>query len=150
MKALVKSLALALSLTLCQIPAGAQSWDAVRALRPGDRVRIREAGGAERNGTVAAVTADAISLDGGKVSIDRAQVKRLELRRPSRRARNAAIGAGVGLAVGIVADSTLGTYLRNEVGEGGAGQAITYVAPIALFAALGAAIAPYRTIYKGK
>lgn len=82
------------------------------------------------------------------VEIERARVSRVQVRAGSRRARNILIGAGIGLAVGIAIGQSAGTYLRNETGENGGVRAATYGAPIALFAGIGAAMSPYRTIYR--
>jgi preprotein translocase subunit SecD len=64
--------------------------------------------------------------------------------------RNILIGAGIGLAVGVAVDQTVGTYFRNEQGNNGGARAVTYIAPIALFAGIGAALSPYRTIYRAR
>jgi hypothetical protein len=132
------------------LPLAAQSWDVVRALRPGDRVKILETSRKEWTGKVAAVTADAISIDSGKsqTSIDRANVRRVEVRSANRRLRNLAIGAAIGVAVGVVTDQTLGTYMRNEVGD--QYRPLYYVAPIGLFGGIGATLAPYKTIYRAR
>jgi hypothetical protein len=129
-------------------PLGAQSWDVVRALRPGDRVKVEETSGAEHKGTVAGVTADAISVESRKsqISIDRTRVRRVLVHSSNRRLRNLAIGAAAGLAVGIVADQTLGHYLRNETGD--SARPLFYVLPIGVFGGIGAALAPYKTIYR--
>lgn len=139
-----------LAVVVCALPVHAQSWEDVRALHSGDRVKVRETNGEEHKGTVTAVTPDAISLAAGKtqVAVDRARVNRVQLHSGSRRARNIAIGVGVGLAVGIVADQTIGAYLRNESGD--EGRALMYVAPIGLFGAIGTVLSPYRTIYRVK
>ncbi len=71
----------------------------------------------EFKGTLTSVSDSAIAIresNGGEVSIERARVRRVELRSGSRRVRNALIGAGVGLAVGATVDLTLGVRLRNE------------------------------------
>jgi hypothetical protein len=138
---------LALAL-LCAFPLFAQSWEPVRALSPGARVKVREKNGTEHKGNVTAVTPDSISVAVGAAahSIGRAQVARVQAHGKSRRARNIAIGAGIGLAVAVTVDQTLGVYLRNETGD--SGRAVTYIAPIALFGAIGAALSPYKTIYR--
>ena len=51
------------------------------------------------------------------MAIERTRVRRVQVKSASRRVRNIVIGAAIGLAVGLVADQTLGTYLRNEAGE---------------------------------
>jgi hypothetical protein len=130
------------------LPLTAQSWDVVRALRPGDREKVTETSRAEHKGTVSAVTADAISIQSGKaqVSIDRVNVRRVEVRSSNRRLRNLAIGAAVGVAVGVVTDQTLGKYIRNEFAN--EYRPLYYVVPIGLFGGIGAALAPYKTIYR--
>ena len=146
----VRSLPILLTLLVCTIPVRAQSWDVVRGLRSGDRVKVQESSGTEHKGRVTAVTPDGISLatGGSQVSVERARVRRVQLHSGSRRARNVAIGAAVGVAVGVVVDQTIGKYLRNESGD--EGRPIMYLAPIGLFAGIGAALSPYRTIYRIK
>jgi hypothetical protein len=141
---------LRLLLLLTALCLHAQSWDAVRALRPGDRVKVQETTGAGHKGAVTTVTTDSIAIASGKnqLSFDRARVRRVEVKSGNRRLRNVAIGAGVGLAVGITADQTLGAYLRNEVTD--SGRPLFYVVPIGLFGGIGAALAPYKTIYRVK
>ena len=84
----------------------------------------------------------------GEVSIERARVRRVEVRSASRRTMNALIGAGVGVAVGAVLDQSLGALFRNETGEGGGQRALTYLAPAAVFGGIVAAFPAYRTVYR--
>ena len=125
-----------------------QSWEAVRSLPAGARVRVREIGGRELKGNLAAVSAESLSVasPNGAVSVERARVARVQVNRKSRRFRNTAIGAAIGLGLGIAVDATLGVYLRNE-GAGG-GRALMYIAPIGVFGAIGAALSPYATVYR--
>jgi hypothetical protein len=145
-----RSLPILLAAMLCALPLQAQSWDVVQGLRAGDRIKVAETGGKEHKGAVSSVTPDAISLTTGKaqVIVDRPRVKRIQLHSASRRARNVAIGAGIGVAVGVTIDQTLGAYLRNETGD--EGRPIMYLAPIGLFGGIGALMSPYRTIYRVK
>ena len=146
----VRLLSILLAVSVCVLPIRAQSWDTVRGLKAGDRVRVQEGGGPEHKGTVSAVTAEAISLTTGKteVSVDRVRVKRVQVHSGTKRARNIAIGAAIGVGVGIAIDQTIGTYLRNESGD--EGRPVMYLAPIGLFGGIGAALSPYRTIYRVK
>src|SRR5579872_4862570 len=111
----------------------AQSWERLRELKPGDTVKITNTAGEEQKGTFTAVTDDGISLKtkNAEVSVEKAKVRKVEVRSGSRRARNVLIGAAIGVAIGVTVDQTLGQYLRNESGE--SGRAVTYIAPIALF-----------------
>jgi len=145
-----RSLPFLLALIVCALPVGAQSWDVVRGLQPGNRVKVQETGGQQHKGVMAAVSPEAISLTVGntQVSIDRTRVKRVQVHRGSRRARNIAIGAGIGVALGVLVDQTIGTYLRNEVSS--EGRPLMYVIPIGLFGGIGAAMSPYATIYRVK
>lgn len=133
------------SLTLC-----GGSWDDLRQIGAGSVVSVQDTAGRDYRGKFTAVTPAAISLatDSGPAGIERTRVRRVKVRVPSRRARNIAIGVGIGFAVGLVVDQTLGTYFRNESNQTDAARAITYVAPIGIFGALGAAIAPWRTAYR--
>ena len=72
----------------------------------------------------------------------------MEVYGKNRRLRRIAIGAAIGVGVAIAIDQTLGVALRNEGSGGGAGRVITYIAPIGLFGAIGAAMSPYKTIYR--
>ncbi len=140
-----------LALLACGVPVRAQSWDALRELRPGDQVKILDAAGNENKGAFAAFANDSVSVRSGRgsvVAVERARVHRVQVRSRSRRVRNALIGAAIGVAVGVAVDQTLGAYLRNETGE--SGRAVTYIAPIALFGAVAAAMPAYRTIYRAR
>ena len=139
-----------ITLLCCTIPLAAQSWDDLRALKTGDRVKVQDTAGKERGGAFRALSDNAISIESGRseVSIERAKVRRVQIKSSARRWRNLAIGAGIGLALGLAADYTLGTYLRNEASHGSAARALTYIAPIALFGGIGAAAAGYKTIYR--
>jgi hypothetical protein len=137
-------------LLLCAGPLTGQSWDELRGLRPGDRVRILDTGGDEQKGTFRAVSDGSISFETNQteVSIDRARVRRVRVESNSRRLRKALIGAVIGVAVGVTVDQTLGARLRNESNQ--SGRAVTYIAPIALFGGLGAAFPGYRTVYSAR
>lgn len=141
----VAALLLAAAVPLC-----AQSWDALRALKAGDRIRVQEMDGTRHDGAFVALTDTSISVrtKQSEVAVERSRTQRVQVRSGARRARNLAIGAGIGVAVGLVVDNTLGQYLRNESGENSGARAVTYIAPIGLFGALGGAFPAYRTIYK--
>jgi hypothetical protein len=124
----------------------ADSWDTVRALHPGDRVKVWDKDGAEHRGAVATVTDTTIAL--AQISIERPRVKRVAVHARARRIRNIAIGAGVGLAIAVAVDQTLGHYLRNESNT--TARPAIYLAPIGLCGAIAAAVSPYRTIYRVK
>jgi hypothetical protein len=118
----------------------AQSWSRVQSLKPGDRVSVVDSSGQKHKGTLSSITNEAISIQtrGGETSVERSRVRRVEVTEGSRRLRNALIGAGIGIAAGLVADNTLGTYFRNESGETSGARALTYIAPAGVFAAIGA------------
>jgi hypothetical protein len=77
----------------------------------------------------------------------RPDVTRVVSRARSHRLRNALIGAGVGVAISIVTDQTVGTYLRNESNPDGA-RPLIWTVPIAAGAAIGAAFPSHPTIYR--
>jgi hypothetical protein len=141
-----------LALLAFGLPLYAQSWDALRGLKQGDRVKVLDNAGKEHEGAFQAVSADAVSLETrtGEVAIEKAKVRRVQVRAGRRRVRNLIIGAAIGVAVGVAVDSTLGAYFRNETGETSGARAITYIAPIAIFGGVAAALPAYATIYRSR
>jgi hypothetical protein len=132
------------------LPVSAQLWEVVQGLKTGDRVAIVDTAGQEHKGLFAGASPAAISVETakGQEAIERPQVRRVQVRSRSRRVRNVLIGVAIGVAVGVVVDQTAGTYLRNESGESGGTRAVSYVAPIALFGGIGAALPGWRTVYR--
>jgi len=139
-----------LALVICGLSLQAQSWDALRGLGPGDKIKVVDTGNQEYKGAFTAVAERGISLatSKGPVEIDRARVRRVQVHASSRRVRNILIGAAIGVGVAVAVDQSVGRYLRNETGD--QYRALTYIAPIALFAGIGAALSPYRTIYRSR
>jgi len=139
--------AVILAMVLGCLPVSAQSWESLSSLR-GQPVKVLDTSGEERKGVCESAGPDAITIQTGKgqVSIEKAKVRRVQVKSGTRRARNIAIGAAVGVAVGLTVDQTLGTYLRNETGD--SGRPAMYLAPIGLFGGIGAALSPYRTVYR--
>jgi len=147
----LKALSYLLAATIfCGLSLHAQSWDTLRTLQPGNRIKVLDRAGEVRSGAFAKVSADAISFitRKGEVSIEKARVSRVQVRSSGRRMRNLLIGAGIGVAIGVAVDQGLGAYLRNESGESDAVRAVSYIAPIGIFAAIGAALPGYKTIYR--
>jgi hypothetical protein len=128
----------------------AQSWDALHGLQAGEKIKVAGAAREEYQGRFQAFSERGISLETGKgvVEVERGRVRRVQVRATSRRLRNLLIGATIGAAVGIAVDQTVGRYLRNETGD--QYRAVTYIAPIAVFAGIGAAIPGYRTVYRSQ
>ena len=126
----------------------AQSWDALSGLRPGERIRVTDNAHAQFTGAFQAVSERGISFSTrkGPIEIERGRVRRVEVHASSRRVRNILIGAAIGVGVGVAVDQTVGRYLRNETGD--QYRAVTYIAPIGLFAGIGAALPTYRTVYR--
>ena len=131
------------------LPVFAQSWDELKGLKPGQSVRVEERDGTKGSGELKSVSDLAIRYvsSSGELEIERAKVKRVEVKSPERRLRNVLIGAAIGAAIGVVVDQTLGTRLRNE---GTDSQAVTYATTITGAAAIGAMIAPYKTVYRAR
>jgi hypothetical protein len=127
-----------------------QSWDALRQLKPGVRVRVLEIVGTEHKGAFGGVSADAITLQTGtgEAMVERSLVRRVQIPSGARRVRNVVIGAAIGVAVGVTVDQTLGSYFRNESGETAGARAVTYIAPTGLFGGIAAAMGSWQTVYR--
>ena len=131
------------------IPLLGQSWDNLKALKPGDQVQVIDTSGQQQRAAFAAVSATAITLETrtGQVSIDKARVHGVKARSSAVRTRNIVIGAAIGIAIGATIDQTLGVRLRNESGESEGARAITYIAPAGVMGAL-RAFPAYRAVYR--
>ena len=136
------------TLLACAASLWAQSWDGLSSLNPGERVTVLEKSGREHKGVFRSVSTQAISIEerSSQVAIERARVRRVQAGSHAHRVRNLLIGAGIGLAIGLTVDQTLGTFFRNEGHD--SGRAVTYIAPIAVFGAIGAALPGHRTVYR--
>jgi len=134
----------------CVTALHAQPWSALNGLHAGDRIRVLEDGGQQVSGAFRTVSADALALTTaqGEQSIERRRIRRVQVRSGERRVRNLLIGAALGAAVGVAVDQGLGQYLRNETGESGATRAVSYIAPIGLFAGIAGAFPAYRTVFR--
>ena len=143
------SLRSCLLILLMAVSLPAQSWDTLRGLKIGDRIRVLDAEGKNQRGTFSALADDSLTLQTrkGPLSIDRARVRKVDVRSNSRRLRNFLIGSGIGVATGVAIDQTLGALFRNESGQDDGLRALTYIAPIALFGGL-SAFPAYRTLYR--
>jgi hypothetical protein len=128
------ALMISLSLSARDAEPGEPPWDKVAALTPGQTVRVLTA--ADRHeGVVVSVSDSGITLQ--DVTVRRNEIRRVYVRKPSHRARNAIIGTAVGVAVGAVIYGTLGTLFRNE---GSDDTAYMMAMPIAIGAGVGAAL----------
>jgi len=132
--------------------APAQSWDRLRELQPGQSIKVKEIDGPQHSGTFRSVSADRLTMTDGKgeISIEQAKIRRVQVRSGERRLRNFLIGAGIGAAIGVVTDNTLGAYLRNESGESSGARAASYLVPIGVVGGIAAAVPAYQTIYQTK
>lgn len=129
--------------------AGADTnWEALRALKTGERVVIVDSKMRKHQGKLTHWDENAIQVDTetGPVSVERANVARVSTAERSHRMRNMLIGAGVGVAAGIALDATVGERFRNE-GSLESARALFYVAPAAAGVALGAIPSPV-TVYR--
>jgi hypothetical protein len=114
------------------------SWESVLAVPAGQRVRV-ETAQMKQTGAFVAASADALIIrtgEAGQVEIARSGITRVYMQKRSNRLRNTLIGLGVGVAAGAVLYGTIGQIFRSEGAESGGFLA----APIAIGAAVGAAL----------
>jgi len=80
---------LLLTVLACSFALQAQSWDALRGLRPGERIKVSDNSRETYSGDFQSVSERSISLAArkGVVEIERGRVRRVEVRASSRRVR---------------------------------------------------------------
>ena len=100
MRLRLRILPVALLLALSQLSFGqTHDWATVKLLLPGQNVKVVTADGKSRAGSVRSVSDDSIQL--GKHSIRKEDVRQVLLRAPGHRGRHALIGLGIGAGAGV-------------------------------------------------
>jgi hypothetical protein len=135
---------------LALIPAEAadKTWENLRRLNPGDSIEVVVKDHKEK-GTFVSTTAETLTIktSSGETSLARPDVTRVTSKSGFHRARNILLGIGIGAAIALTIDATLGTILRNESNPPNA-RAVIWTVPIAAGAGVGAALPSKQTIYK--
>src|SRR5437016_3290446 len=112
-----KLLAIVLWTVVLAAPAWAEkkTWDNLSRLKAGESVEVVTKDLSEKGEFVASSTESlTVRTRNGEQKFARPDVVRVSSRTESKRLRNLAIGAGIGVALGLVTDKTLGAYLHNE------------------------------------
>ena len=146
---MTRSLLVALaSVGLVLAAPASKTWESLGRLRSGTPIQVVASDHAE-SGEFVSISSESLTIrtDRGERRFPRPQVLRVDSRGQSRRVRNILIGVGVGAAIGLVTDQTLGTYLRNESNPSNA-RALMWSLPLALCGGIGAALPISRVIYR--
>ena len=125
-----------------------KTWESLGQLKAGVPIEVVTRDHAEKGEFVSSSTESlTIHTRHGEQRFSRPEVVRIVSRKESRRMRNALIGVGVGAAIGLINDQTLGTYLRNESNPASA-RPLIWILPIAVCGGIGAAFPSYPVIYR--
>jgi len=125
-----------------------EGWDRVTALRPGQAVIVSYKGGALEGPLVAATSDQVVVRSGGKeVTAARVDVKKLWVP-GGKRARNAALGAAIGVAAAVGPAIFVNRRWNNETGNGAAVSAYVLGTGGAVGAGLGALNRGRDLVYK--
>jgi len=124
-----------------------KTWESLGKLNPGAPIEVVTSDRLEKGEFVSSSTESLIihTLRGDQRFL-RQEVVRIVSRGQSRRVRAILIGVGVGAAIGLVTDQTLGRYLRNESNPSSA-RPLIWTLPIAVCGGIGAAFPGYPVIY---
>lgn len=139
-----------LSVAMALQAIAAEGWGRLSELHPGDRITVAQTGGKRQRGEFVNVTATGLSIRtaSGESAIPRTDVDRVQSAGKAKLARNAAIGGGIGVAIAVTTDKTLGARLYNEGGYSSGAKAATWIIPIAAGAAIGLLTGRNPTIYR--
>ena len=146
---LMRSLVIALaSVGLVLAAPASKTWESLGQLNSGAPIEVVTSDRAEKGEFVSSSTESlTIHTRRGEQKFLRLEVVRVVSRTQSRRMRNVLIGVGVGAAIGLITDQTLGRYLRNESNPASA-RPLIWTLPIALCGGIGAAFSSYPVIYR--
>ncbi|HUE02476.1 MAG TPA: hypothetical protein VMR62_23105 [Bryobacteraceae bacterium] len=125
-----------------------KTWESLGKLDSGTPIEVVTSDRAEKGEFVSSSTESlTIQTRRGEQRFLRKEVVRVVSRRQSRRLRNVLIGVGVGAAISLVTDQTLGAYLRNESNPASA-RPLIWTLPMVLCGGIGAAFPNYPVIYR--
>jgi hypothetical protein len=146
---LMRSLLIALaSVGLVLADPVSKTWESLGKLDSGAPIEVVTSDRAEKGEFVSMSTESlTINTRRGEQRFLRKEVLRVVSRRQSRRMRNVLIGVGVGAAIGLATDQTLGAYLRNESNPASA-RPLIWTLPMAFCGGIGAAFPSYPVIYR--
>jgi hypothetical protein len=145
----MRSLLMALaSVGLVLAAPASKTWESLGQLNSDAPIEVVTSDRAEKGEFVSSSTESlTIHTRRGEQRFLRSEVVRVVSRTQSRRTRNVLLGVGVGAAISLVIDQTLGTYLRNESNPA-SGRPLIWTLPIALCGGIGAAFPSYPVIYR--
>lgn len=125
-----------------------RTWESLGKLDSGAPIEVVTSDRAEKGELVSSSTESlTIHTLRGEQRFLRKEVVRVVSRNQSRRIRNVLIGVGVGAAIGLVTDQTLGAYLRNESNPSVA-RPLIWTLPVAFCGGIGAAFPSYTVLYR--
>jgi hypothetical protein len=125
-----------------------RTWESLGKLDSGAPIEVVTSDRAEKGEFVSSSTESlTIHTLRGEQRFLRKEVVRVVSRNQSRRIRNVLIGVGVGAAIGLVTDQTLGAYLRNESNPSVA-RPLIWTLPVAFCGGIGAAFPSYTVLYR--
>src|SRR5450755_614675 len=134
------------SVGLVSAAPASKTWESLGQLHSGAPIEVVTSDRAEKGEFVSSST-ESLTIRHGEQRFLRPEIVRVVSRTQSRRTRNVLIGVGVGAAIGLVTDQTLGAYLRNESNPVSA-RPLIWTLPIALCGGIGAAFPSYPVIYR--
>jgi hypothetical protein len=144
MKLLLTALA---SAGLVVAAPASKTWESLGQLQSGAPIEVVTSDRAQKGEFVSSSTESlTIRTDRGEQRFLRPEIVRVVSRARSRRTRNVLIGVGVGAAISLVTDQTIGAYLRNESNPASA-RPLIWTLPIALCGGVGA-FPSYPVIYR--
>jgi hypothetical protein len=106
-------------LALAVASAAENDWSDVQKLRSGKRIGVIHGNMQRAEGNLTAVTDSTVSVDGTAIQKD--QVVRVYTIGRTNRLTRTLIGAGIGLAAGVILNATAGERFRNEGSDQAAG-----------------------------
>jgi hypothetical protein len=137
-------------------------WAILSGLLPGQNIRVIDSSSKKHTGTLIGVSETAISMQlaTGERSIQRSDVRRVQIMANKRRARNTlvggAVGGGIGAGVGAIIGAAThkgcspGPFCLDLIGTGGSagiGAAAGFLSGVIAGGIIGALVPSHTTIY---
>jgi hypothetical protein len=138
------------------------SWAMLSGLLPGQNIRVIDSSSKKHTGTLVGVSEAAISLQlaTGEQSIQRSDVRTVQIMANKRRARNTLVGGAVGGSIGAGVGAIIGvathkgcapeTFCLDFIGTGGSagiGAATGFLSGVIVGGLIGALVPSHTTVY---
>jgi hypothetical protein len=145
---ILRVLSMTTLLCILLLAAAEGSWSQVESLAAETKIQVVKRDRKSLSGEFVRATANEIVVNSGGQAITVPQADVVRVSRSAGRARNAILGAAIGVGAAAVLGGILRTRLNNEAGNGDQALGVALAAGAGAGAGIGASMMHFETIYR--